>query len=447
MLSGLTLALLLGGTAPCGPLDLDTAIDLALERSDELRVRRAESATAGADEALARALRVLPEASATFVVGPAPAARGTVTDSPDSNRSLAGLGPFGRIDLQAVQPLYTWGRLEAATSAAAAGHRAREELVADAEGQIRLRVVQLYRGIALARRLLVLADDVQQALGKARAHVAEALEARSGEVLLSDRYRLELFSALVAFRAAEASRALAQARIGLAATLGIDPAALVLRDERLPAEVGEAPDGAAARGDAEARRHDLRALEEAIQAREAEVRAEEAARWPQLFAAGQLSLGYAPNRDVQRNPWVRDEFNAFTVGVVVGFRQDLAFPLASARAGKAAAERATLQRQREGLQRLVAVQVDGAVAEIEAARTRLVAARAGQDSGRALFRSSGLDFQAGLLEARALIEAYGLFVETQVGAAQAAYDLLVARARLAQAVGATPPRGPACSLP
>jgi outer membrane protein TolC len=390
---------------------------------------------------------VLPEARLTVVGGPAPEARGTVTDSPDSNRSLAGLAPFARLDLQLVQPLYTWGRLEAASSAAAAGHRARDELVSDAEGQIRLRVVQLYYGIALARRLLALADDVQQALGKARAHVDEALAARTGEVLLSDRYRLELFGALVSLRTAEAGRALAQARLGLAATLGIEPGALALRDESLPAEAGEPPDGAAARAQAEARRHDLRALDEAIRAREAEVRAEEAARLPQLFAGGQVSLGYAPNRDLQRNPWVRDEFNAFTVGAVIGLRQDLAFPLASARVGKAAAERATLQRRREGLLRLVAVQVDEAVVEIEAARARLAAARSAQESGRALFRSSGLDFGSGLLEARALIEAYGLYVETQVGAAQAAYDLAVARARLAQAAGAPPPRGPTCSFP
>jgi outer membrane protein TolC len=447
MLSGLTLALLVGAAAPCGPLDLETAVGLALERSDELRIQRAEAAVAGADQALARALRVVPEAQATVVVGPAPAARGTITSSPDSNRSLNGLAPFARLDLQVVQPLYTWGRLDAASAAAAAGQRARDEQVADGEGQLRLRVVQLYHGVALARRLLALADDVQQALAKARAHVDEALLGRTGEVLVSDRYRLELFGALVSMRAAEAGRAQAQARIGLAATLGLSPEALVLKDQPLPAEVGEGPDAASARSEAAARRHDVRALDQAIQAREAEVLAEEAALRPQLFAAGQLSLGYAPNRDLQRNPWVRDEFNAFTVGAVLGLRQDLAFPLASARAAKAAAERETLLRQREALLRLVAVQVDGAVAEIEASRTRLQVARAGQDAGRALFRSSGLDFTAGLLEARALIEAYGLYVETQVAAAQAAYDLVVARARLAQAIGATPPRGPVCSLP
>ena len=436
MLPGLILALQLGGAAPCGSLDLDTAVGLALERSDELQIRRAEAAAAAADQALARALRVLPEAQATLVVGPSPAAHGTVVDSPNSNRSLANLGPFGRIDLQAVQPLYTWGRLEAASDAASAGARARDELTADTEGQIRQRVVQLFGGIALARRLLALADEVQRALATARARVEEALQERNGQVLVSDRYRLELFSALVAGRAAEAGRALAQARIGLAATLGIEPGSLTLRDQPLLAQAGEAPDAAAARAEAESRRHDLRALDLAIQAREAEVRAERAALRPQLFAAGQLSFGYAPNRDYQGNPWVRDEFNAFAVGLVLGVRQDLAFPLRSARAEKAAAERATLLRQREGLARLVAVQVDAAIADIEAARTRLEAAQSAQQSGKALFRSAGLDFQSGLIEARDLIEAYGLYVESQVGAAQAAYDLQVARARLVQATGA-----------
>jgi outer membrane protein TolC len=445
MLAGLTLALLLGDAAPCGPLDLDAAVALAMDRSDELRIRRAEAAAAGVDESLARALRILPEAQATVVVGPAPAARGDVVSSPDSNRSLKDLGPFGRIDVTAVQPLYTWGRLDAAADAAAAGRRARLELVGDTEGQLRLRVVQLFGGVELAKRLLALAEDVQKALGTARTHVDDALASRSGEVTLSDKHRLEVFSALVAVRAAEAAKGKAQARIGLAATLGLDPAALVLVEQPLPTEPGGAADGAVARADALARRHDLRALDEAIRAREAEIVAEEAALKPQLFAAGQVSLGYAPNRDVQKNPWVRDEFNAFTVGVVLGVRQDLAIPLRSAQARKAAAERATLLTQREGLARLVSAQVDGAVAELEGARARLAAAQAGLQASRALFRASSLDFGVGLIEARALIEGYGLYVESQVAAAQAGYDLLVARARLDQATGAPPPKGPACT--
>ncbi len=436
----------LAALPPCGAVDLETALGLAALRSDEVAVKQAEAAAARADEALARALRVLPSASATVVAGPVPEARGDVVSSPDSNRSLSGLGPFGRVDLEVAQPLYTFGRLEAASDAARAGVRARESLVVDAQSQVQLRVVQLYWGVSLARRLLALAAEVDKALDEADARIRRSLAAADGEVAPSDKYRVDLFRGIVRGRKADAEKGLELARVGLAATLGMDLEALRLKETPLAAVPGEMPDRAQAIAAAERERPDLGALDDAVRAREAEVRAEEAALLPQLFLGGRFSFSWAPNRDPQRNPWVRDPFNELTAGAVVGFRQDLAFPLLTARADKARAEKAALERQRAGLARLVQVQVDGALAELRAAREKLLAGRATLDSGKALFRATGLDFASGLLEARTLIEAYALYVESQVAAAQAEYELLVARARLAQAVGEKPKRGVPCEV-
>jgi outer membrane protein TolC len=438
--------LLLGAVPPCGPLDVDTALELAAERSDEVAIKQAELASAHADEALARALRIVPLASATVITGPAPEAHGNVLESDTTNRRLTGLRPFGRIDVNVVQPLYTWGRLDAASDAAAAGVRARQELVADTTSQVQLRVTQLYWGVALAKRLLGIAGEVEKALDEADRHIAESLKAGDGEVSPADKYRLDLFRGLLRTREAEAQKGLELARIGLAATLGLQPARLVLKDQPLDPAEGELPDPAAVLATAERQRPDLRALDDAIRAREAEVKAEQGAMKPQFFVAGLFSYGYAPNRDIQLNPWVHDDFNVLSLGAVLGLRQDLAIPSLSAKVGKARAEKAVLERQRTGLVRLVQVQVDGALAELKAARARLVAARAALASGRSLFRSVGLDFAAGLLEAKSLIEAYSLYVESQVGAAQAAYDLVVARGRLGQLSGEAPRRGPGCDL-
>ena len=134
-------------------------------------------------------------------------------------------------------------------------------------------------------------------------------------------------------------------------------------------------------------------------------------------------------------------------GVALGFRQDLSFPTLSAKVRKAEAERATLERQRAGLLRLVEVEVRTAVSELRAARSRFAAARSAYGAARSLYRTTGLDFAAGLVETNPLIDAYKQYVENQVTAAQAAYDLVLARARLAQAAG-EPPRGPiTCELP
>jgi outer membrane protein TolC len=444
LLGGLTGLLLLLAPPVCGPIDLDAAMALSLEYSDELAIRRAEVALARSDLAIAQALRIVPNASATVIAGPTPEARGNVVNSPDSSRSLDGLGPFGRIDVQVVQPLFTWGRLDAASEAATAGVEARTDMVRDTANLVQLRVVQLYWGAALARQLLVIAAEVKKSLATAGKRITESLEKADGTVLLSDRYRIDLFRAVLEAREADAQNGLDQARIGLAAIIGLEPQTLVLKDEPLSETGGALPAEAAALAYAESQRPDLQALDSAIAARGAEVKAAEAEMLPQFFAGGFFTFGYAPNRDIQTNPWVRDDVNLLAGGVVVGFRQDLAFPMLVAKVRQARAARETLQRQRDGLARLIQVQVDGALAENAAARARHAAADAALGSGRALFRSSTLDFAGGLIEARTLIEAYGLYVESQVAAARALYDLIVARAKLYQVLGEPPRKGKSC---
>ena len=121
MFTSFVASIILGAAPACGPLDLDTALGLAIERSDEVAIKESEVVAAQADQALARALRIIPSATATVLTGPSPEARGNILDSSNSNRSLTGTRPFGRIDVQVIQPLYTWGRLDAASDAASAG--------------------------------------------------------------------------------------------------------------------------------------------------------------------------------------------------------------------------------------------------------------------------------------------------------------------------------------
>ena len=446
MHAALLTVLLLGARPACGPLDLATALGLAAERSDEVAIKHAEVVLARADGSIASALRIVPEATATLVAGPAPEAYGSVVSSPNSNRSFAGLGPFGRLDLHAVQPLFTWGRLDATRDAAAAGVTAREDLERYTVSQVQLRVVESYWGVSLARRLLAISAEVDAALVDADRRVARSIERGDGDAGPSDRYRLRLFRAIVGMMAANAQMGLDLARVGLAAALKIPPERLALREEPLDPPAAKPPDPVAARTAAERQRFDLRALDAAIAARDAEIAVEEAARLPQVFLAGLFSYGYAPNRDIQLNPWVRDEFNAFNLGIVVGLHQDLSFPMLTAKVEKARAARELVARQREGLALLVAVEVDTALAELRGADARLAAARAALGSGRALFRSVGIDFSSNLIEARTLIEAYALYVEAEVAAARSAYDLQVAGARLARAVGELPRGGAACEL-
>jgi outer membrane protein TolC len=447
--STLILAWLLTAGPTCGPVDLDTALALATERSDEVGIKRAELATAEADMALARAARWIPIASATVLTGAVPEARGTVlAPAPNqSNRSFEGWGPFGRIDVSVIQPLFTWGRLDAAQEAARAGIEARSLLLRDTSSQIHLRVVQLFWGTALARKLLAIAADVEKSLADVDQRITKSLAEGSTTVAPSDRYKLDLYKSLLRRRKADAVKGRDLAQSAIAATLAVSPERLQLQEAPLPAPPTDVPDLLSSLQEAVHRRPDLAALDQAITARTAELKAMRAAQLPQLFIGGTFAYSFAPNRDIQTNPWVSDWFNTLAFGASIGIRQDLAFPLMHAQSEKARAERATLETQKVALARLVEVQVESAIADLKAIAERYEASKSSLQTAKSWFRSAGLDFEAGVAEAKDVLEAYGAYVENQVENATATYELVMARARLDQITGAAPVRRqPSCEL-
>jgi outer membrane protein TolC len=430
-------------------LDLPTVLSLVSSRSDEVAIKQAEVVGAQADRAIARAAAYLPGSTATLVAGPSPEARGNILESRNSNRTLTGLVPFGRIDVNLVQPLYTWGQLSAAKDAAAAGVRGRE-LARDATShEVQLRVLQLYWSIALARRLLTLATEVEAAAKDVEKKVGDSIAAGDGQATQEDKFRVAIFRTEVEQRRTDAQKGLQLARIALAASLALRESELQLKDEDLPARPEVAvPEREEAFREAQQARPDLLALDQATQALDAQLRASHAAQLPQLFAAGTFAYSRAPNRDIQFNPWIRDDFNLQAFGVVLGLRQNLSFPLLRAQAEKASAELAKVRREREGLARLVGLQTEQAVAELTAAANRHGATQNAVSAGRSWFRSAGLNFGLGLSEARAVIEAYTGYVKTQLDNAQATFELLVARGHLDQVTGKALAQGESkCVLP
>jgi outer membrane protein TolC len=443
---------------PCGPLDLGTALALAVNRSDEVAIKQAEVATAEVDVALSKAIAILPTSYAQLLVGPDPAAHGNVTtgltgptgqpltptllsnNADNTNRSFNHLGVFERVDVQAIQPLWTWGQLSSARDAAKAGLQARELLVDDTLSQVQLRVIQLFWGEALARKFLAIATDVEKALSDVDVQIAKSLKAEDGQVGPQDKFQVALFRSELTGRKAEAVRGQELARIGLAATLAIPQDRLHIQEFDLTSGTAEIPDLDAAISRAETSRADLRALAAGIQAKKAEVQAKEGALFPQVFIGAEFAYSYAYNRDIQYNPWVSDYFNTLSLGAAIGLRQDLGIPALIAQKNKAKAELLAIERQRDGLRRLIDTQVESSVSELKAAQARAQASRDGLSAGKSWFRAAGLDFEAGVGDAKALLTAYRGYVESQVAAAQASYDVIVAQAKLNQATAV--PLGP-----
>jgi outer membrane protein TolC len=454
VIAALAILQLASATPQCGPLDLPASIARALHSSDEVAIRRAELYAADADLSLAKAAQWLPQATVTVIGGPAPDAHGNavVYDVTENNRDFTELGPFVRFDASAIQPLWTWGQLSSARDAARAGVSARTLLVHDQQARVEVRVVDLYWGIALAHRLLDLAADVEKALEKADQTITEGLASNDGNVGVDDKYRVALFRGQLGVRKADAAKGLAMARAGLAATLALPEAALLLKEEQLPkGDTAALPSADEAHALAERQRPDLLALDQAAIAADKGTDAARGALFPQLFAAGTFSYAYAPNRDIQLDPWVYDYFNTLQAGVVLGLSQNLSFPIMLAKVDKARAQAEIVRRQRDGLGRLVQAEVDQALAEATAAQQKVAAANSALAAGKSWFRSMEENFGMGVASGRDLIDAYTGFIQSQVDMAQARYELAIARTHLDQTTGSlvsvAPREAPECTLP
>lgn len=455
MLILLLASVLAADGARCGPLDLATAQALVIARSDEVAIEKAHVLAAQADVAVANSISFVPLFDLTFLTGVVPGARLAADAGTNiapvisgSNRGLTDLGVFARVEVDVVQPLYTFGRLTDARDAARAGLSAREFLVQDKVNAARQQTLQLVMAATLTHRLLGLVGDVETALKDVDTKMAKSLKDNDGEVSMEDHYRLDLFRSDLLQQKAAVIRAQRLARAALSTLLVLPEPDLQLKDDPFPDPGNvEAPDILAVRAEAEQDRPDIRALDKAIEAKRAQVHATWAEQWPQFFIAGQFAYSVAPGRDTVSNPYVADYFNALTAYAAIGFKQNLSFYTLKAREDKADAELNTLLRQRLGASHAVDLQVEEAHADLVFAIAKRKATQAALTAGKSWFRSAGLNFGLGVGETKDVVDAYKGYAKSQVDDAQATFDVLVAQGRLNQVLGRGDPAAPAPCTP
>src|SRR5262245_4453588 len=121
-------------------------------------------------------------------------------------------GVFGGGQLDVTQPLYTFGKIAHARTAARAGLDAQRALVDEAAGDAATDAARAYWGLKLARDLGYMLDDGIEQIVKAQAHFNERKD-----ITIQDRQRVGVLLAEAKAQRADAAQAEAQALAGLRA--------------------------------------------------------------------------------------------------------------------------------------------------------------------------------------------------------------------------------------
>lgn len=343
-------------------LGLPDLIRMAIEKSPEIEGIRQDVSSARYDLEQAEA-GYYPQIETTAVLGPARDAKeplivnGRITD-PSPGLSFSSIGVFGRLDLTATQPLYTFGKLSNRREAAAKGVRAKEFQIDDEKGRIVVRIKELYYGLVLARSGLETVDEANDFFNDAESRIKNLLEAGSPNVKDSDLYRIDAYRADILRSKAEAEKGVRLSYFALKALIGMPPGTdFVPADKEITAPEIKLPDLSRFINSAYANRPEFKQLAEGLAAQNFLVEAAKSDLYPSFFTAAVASFAGAPGRDTLHNQYIPDEFNHAYGGIVAGARWNLDFGITRARIGKEKAELNKLASQKANAEMSIPIQV------------------------------------------------------------------------------------------
>jgi outer membrane protein TolC len=353
-----------------------------------------------------------------------------------SEASINIKGVFTRTELHLVQPVYTFGKISAGVMAAQSGiaaSRSREQGIA---AELELNVRKAYWGVKLAREILEAIKDGSEYLDRAEEQIKKELSTGKGSATPSDRYRLQGVRAEVSVRTLEAQKLARTAQSGLRALIGPEAPSDIEIDPE-PLEPLEVPVRPLASYEEQARlsRPEVVALNHLVSAKRSLADLERRKQYPDVVLLGTATFAFANSIDNPQNAYANDPFNTLSAGLAAALRMPLDLGVRNAHSRRVAAEaEEAVQRRREALGGIL-FEVDRAYSDLVEAQERHKVMLQAEKSGRGWVTAVSQNFAAGLAETREFSDALVNSFTYRVRALQSTYDLNVAAAALARAVG------------
>lgn len=381
--------------------------------------------------------------------GPVPEARNNgLGGPPTTEASLQGDWNFGqlgvtvRAEVNALLPLYTFGKLSALEKAGDQGPIIGTALRERARAEAGFQAAQAFYGYQLANAGMTQLEETEKRLDDAAQRISELLAEESEQVSKSDTYKVNFFRQVVAARRSEArqGRALALAAIRLLSGAGPDEPLEIAAVELPLEEEFEPPTLEKAIALAEQRRPELVAIQAGITAREQEVFIRERSFYPDLGLVGFARFAYTSNATPQRDPFAYDPYNDRTAGIGFAMRGTFDIPIKDAQLDQARAELDKLKAQQRLLRSGLRLEVTKTHGELVAALERARAFTEAEKNARRWSTAAYAAFDLGTGDTRELVDAFTAFAQASGDKAKSWHDVRVGIAALERVTGTAPAR-------
>lgn len=351
---------------------------------------------------------------------------------------FSGLQPAVRTYINGTIPIYTFGKIQAASEAATAGVRVSEWDLEKTRQAVRMDVRRAYFGALLARDARYLLNEVDARIKSAIEGLDQRIAKGDTSVEEVDRLRLGYYRDELLARAGEPDKGESYAMAALRFMTGVETN-FDIPDEPLKKPDVELGPVVQYLGAARLYRPDVNMARAGVVARKAQLDLARAMIFPNVGLGVGASWVYAPSATVQNNAWFGDKFNQGLSGLGwyfgIGARWDLDFMVKDARIAMAESQ---LEETRS-MQRLalggVAVEVEQAHAVALEAKTREEAWSRAESRSRQWISTVQDAVDLGTKDERALTEPLRAYVNARISHIYAMMDYSVALSDLARVTG------------
>ncbi|NNE72010.1 MAG: TolC family protein [Rhodothermales bacterium] len=427
---------------------LSDAIQRAVLTSPDIDMQRARVDFAEARSDQARRSRFLTDLQATSAHSLAPGLdnpNGTASDrlylDPDLRNDWGDLAPFSRVDVDLLQPLWTWGQLSRTIDAAAAGVGLEEGGLAARQMEVAVRTGRLYYTVVLLDAMNSLTDEADEAVSRARREVEKLLNEGSPDVGDADLFQVQITEQEIRRRVVEVREQARTARSALRRQLMLgEGASLTVEDRFLEPLMLSLDSLDTYQNLALENRAELTQVSAGIAAREALVDVARSDFYPKLIwgVHGHYS-GTTAERFRQRNPYVGDGFLSRSLETGLGMQLELNFGQTRAKVEQARANLDEAQFQGVAARELILLEVEEAFRKVRIRQAALAAAEESFRIAREWLQTEYVNFDLDLGDTDDLIKAVQAKLQLHAARHEAVFDLNMAILELHASTGLLEP--------
>jgi len=233
---------------------------------------------------------------------------------------------FTRAEVNAIQPLFSWGAIDNAVKAAQAGAEAARDQFNAQKSQLHLKLYDLYYSYVLTLELERILDDAQSQINKIDDKIDEMEKKGNSDLDQSDVYKFKVYKSVFAMRAAEVKENDQFIKETWNYLLKADSGTVYEPEDQFLDPVQQQLNAVDFyKKHALSNRAEIQGIEAGIKAAKFGLKARKAQSYPMLFLGLTASYANTPNRPRQSNPFIINNTNYATAGFGLGIRQNLNF--------------------------------------------------------------------------------------------------------------------------